>query len=278
MSGFSRVRLRESAKGPSTRRTTNSTPAKSSPNPCFSSASCSTASDWSSIDLVQDVHNFYLILEFCRNGELFQHIVDREKLPENEAKILLLQILDALHYIDNKDIVHRDLKPENLLFDQFGRLKISDFGLSATARNLLSTPCGSPCYESPELLSGRPYDGRTNDLWGVGVILFVMVTGRLPWTKQNQTQLFSQITNGEYRVPPYLSGNCSNLIKRLMTVNPAERITIAHPFLANVPLIQTPMRAGSRMTRKAVERAFARGGTAPRSAKGKRAPIAAGRR
>jgi serine/threonine protein kinase len=183
-------------------------------------------------------------------------------LTEDEAKVYLLQILDALNYIHQKDIIHRDLKPENILFDQFGRLKIGDFGLShfSAIGNLVNTPCGSPCYASPELLSGHPYDGRTNDIWSVGVILFAMVTGQLPWTKRNQIELFNQIRRGEYRIPPFLSGNCSNLIQRLLTVNPSERITLSqalkHPFLANVQLVQTPTGTVRRMSQEVVERAF----------------------
>jgi serine/threonine protein kinase len=216
------------------------------------------------VDLSQDSQNFYLFMEFCSNGELFQYIVDREKLREEEAKTLLLQILVALDYIHTNGIVHRDLKPENILFDQYGRLKIADFGLSRFAKigDLSRTPCGSPCYASPELLSGRPYDGRTNDLWGVGVILFAMVTGQLPWTKRNQTQLFQQIRNGEYTIPPYLSTDCANMIGRLLTVDPAQRITvqqaIQHPFLARVQLLQSPVLAGKQITQELVDRSFGR--------------------
>jgi serine/threonine protein kinase len=196
-------------------------------------------------DFLQDDRNYYLIMEFCPNGELFQYIVDHRRLDESEARTILLQMIDAISYLHSMNVVHRDIKPENILFDQFSRVKISDFGFSSyiPADKLFCTPCGSPCYASPEVLSGHPYDGRTNDVWSCGVILFAMVTGELPWTKKNQTQLFEQIRRGEYTVPGFLSPPCTDLIRRMMTVNFKRRITIpeiiSHPFMAKAQLPKT---------------------------------------
>jgi serine/threonine protein kinase len=137
-------------------------------------------------------------------------------------------------------VTHRDLKPENLLLTQYGHIKISDFGLSRflDSQGLVSTPCGSPCYASPECLSGMPYDGRTNDCWSVGVIFYSMVTGELPWTKRNQKELFGQIRRGEYTIPQELSQPCRNLIRGLMTVSTGLRLTaeaaLRHPFFTGV--------------------------------------------
>jgi serine/threonine protein kinase len=176
-------------------------------------------------------------MEFCPNGELFHYIVTRTRLPEPDAKILLWQLLTGLAYLHANDIVHRDLKPENLLLDSLGKLKISDFGLSHVCPpgTLLQTPCGSPCYASPELLAGQGYDGRSNDLWSCGVVLYTMVSGQLPWNERNQTRLFTQIQKGDYKVPEFISPECTDLIRKLMVVNWRERITIGealqHPFL-----------------------------------------------
>lgn len=189
------------------------------------------------VDLMSDEFNYYIIMEFCPNGELFQYIVDQQRVKESEAAILLSQILLALRYVHQNGIAHRDLKPENLLLDSRNRLKISDFGLSRyIGRNgLVETPCGSPCYASPECLSGEAYDGRTSDVWSCGVILYAMLTGQLPWTKRNQNQLFDQIRSGDYKTPSYLSDNCRNLINGLMNVDPKKRMTIdqalSHPFM-----------------------------------------------
>lgn len=190
-------------------------------------------------DLLKDENNYYVIMEFCPNGELFQYIVDRNHLSEDEAKRLVRQILETLQYIHNTGVSHRDLKPENLLIDQEGRVKFSDFGLSRfiPKNGLVNTPCGSPCYASPECISGKPYNGRTTDVWSVGVILYAMLTGQLPWTKRNQTQLFAQIKRGEYQIPTFLSEDCRNFITGLMTVDINKRLTIEdalkHSWLAD---------------------------------------------
>jgi len=180
------------------------------------------------VDVLKDDVNFYVIMEFCPNGELFQFIVDKGRLQEDEAKHKIKQILETIKYIHSLGITHRDLKPENILLDQYGQMKISDFGLSrfVDSNGLANTPCGSPCYASPECISGKPYNGKTTDIWSCGVILYAMVTGQLPWTKRNQAQLFSQIRKGEYSVPHYVSPECSDLIQQLMTVDFSRRITV----------------------------------------------------
>ena len=192
------------------------------------------------IDLLKDDMNYYIFMEFCPNGELFRYIIDRQRLSEPEAQVIFLEILDALRYLHVVGVAHRDLKPENLLLDPTGHIKISDFGLSRFVGpgGMVSTPCGSPCYASPECLSGDPYDGRNSDIWSLGVILYAMVTGQLPWTKRNQTQLFNQIKKGEYTIPRFLSQNCKNIIKGLLCVDLSQRLTIDetlnHPWMSDV--------------------------------------------
>ena len=192
------------------------------------------------IDVLEDEYFYYVFLEFCPGGELFQHIVDSGRLQEEQAKPIIKQILEAVMYIHQMGVSHRDMKPENLLLDQVGHTKISDFGLSRflDSKGLADTPCGSPCYASPECISGNPYDGRTSDCWSVGVIMYAMVTGQLPWTKRNQTQLFEQIRRGEYVIPNFLSQTCKNFISSLMCVDFKKRLTAAqalqHPFLTGV--------------------------------------------
>lgn len=181
------------------------------------------------IDVFKDENNYYVIMEFCPNGELFQYIVDRKRLREEEAKSFIYQIFDTVDYVHKLNVAHRDLKPENILINQLGHLKISDFGLSNFVNlktSLVNTPCGSPCYASPECLSGKPYNGKTNDIWSCGVILYTMVTGQLPWTKRNQNELFKQIKRGEYKVPDYISDSCKDLINSLMRVDITKRLTL----------------------------------------------------
>ncbi|OHT04497.1 CAMK family protein kinase [Tritrichomonas foetus] len=198
-------------------------------------------------DIYKDKDFFYIVMEFCPGGELFQYIVDRGRLSEEASKPFMIEILESLEYLHNINIVHRDLKPENLLLDQYGHAKISDFGLSRflDKNGLAATPCGSPCYASPECLSGQLYEGKKSDCWSIGVIFFAMLTGQLPWTKRNQNQLFEQIRRGEYTVPTYVSPQCKSLITGLMTVNAKKRLSAAqalsHPFLANAAAKNSPL-------------------------------------
>ncbi|KAK8845860.1 hypothetical protein M9Y10_020786 [Tritrichomonas musculus] len=194
------------------------------------------------IDVQKDLDFYYIFLEYCACGELFQIIYDQKKLLEDQAAVFFKQILIGLQYIHSLNVAHRDLKPENILIDQYQQIKISDFGLSKLfdikSNGLTKTPCGSLCYASPECISGQSYDGKKSDIWSCGVILYTMTTGFLPWTKTSQSELFDQIQNGDYSIPSFLSYSCANLIRRLMTVNVKNRITIEealnHPFLKEV--------------------------------------------
>lgn len=189
-----------------------------------------------------------LVTEYAPNGTL-REIIKLElsglapKGWDDTRKLInIYGIAVGLQYLHENEIIHRDLKPENILIDQYGRIKISDFGLSKLIENkmngLTKTPCGSPCYASPECISGHPYDGKKSDIWSCGVILYAITTGLLPWTKRNQAKMFQQIRHGEYAIPSFVSNTCANLISRLMTVDNKQRITIEealeHPFLKNI--------------------------------------------
>lgn len=192
------------------------------------------------IDLFKDDFNYYIIMEFCPNGELFEYIVQHGKLSERECKPLFIQLVTTLQFIHSMNVCHRDLKPENILIDKFGRLKISDFGLSRFMgpNCIVSTSCGSPCYASPECISGKPYNAKTSDIWSLGVIFYAMSSGLLPWSKRNQAELYQQISNGEYKIPAGLSPVLADLIRRMMTVDLNKRITLQqivdHDFFKDV--------------------------------------------
>ena len=192
------------------------------------------------VDLLKDENNFYVIMEFCPNGDFFEFIIDNQKLPEKIAAYYIRQVLETLKYVHSFGIAHRDLKPENLLLDHENNLKISDFGLSryVNKQGLVDTPCGSPCYASPECLSGQAYDGCKSDIWSCGVILFAALTGKLPWTKRNQQQLFEQIKKGDYKIPDFLSPEAQSFLSGLLTVDCNKRMTIEqalkHPWMKGI--------------------------------------------
>lgn len=216
-------------------------------------------------DLTKDLNNVYVFTEFCPNGELFGRIVDQRFLTEKEAKNYFAQIIYGIQYIHSKKIMHRDLKPENILLDTFGQVKITDFGFARYVPDdiIVKTACGSPCYTSPECLSGQPYDGQKSDMWSCGIILFAMVTGQLPWTKKQQKQLFEQIKNADYKIPTYLTAECQDLIKGLMNKNPEERLTaqqvLEHPWMSDAVKAQISYLEYSPVSLKRIDNFFDKG-------------------
>lgn len=188
-------------------------------------------------DFFSDSTNFYLIVDFCQGGELFNYIVTQQKLNEPIAAVIFKQIVSAIAYCHSYGVAHRDLKPENILITEFPTIKVTDFGLCGyfDEHKLMSTFCGSPCYCAPECLSRVQYDGRLSDIWSLGVILYAMVTGEHPWTVSNTSQMLRQIIQAKYTIPSFLTDECRDLISRLLVAKPTDRIEmkdiIAHPWL-----------------------------------------------
>ena len=179
-------------------------------------------------EILEDPENYYIIMEYCKRGELFDYIVDHERLTQDEASMFFYQLINGVEYIHSKGVAHRDLKPENLLLTKDKTLKIIDFGLSHdfNGTELLKTKCGSPSYASPEILKGKPYDGFKTDVWSCGIILFAMVCGYLPFDGDNNKILFKNIIKCEPEIPEFLDESTQELIKRILTADPERRITI----------------------------------------------------
>ncbi|XP_042060419.1 CBL-interacting serine/threonine-protein kinase 24-like isoform X2 [Salvia splendens] len=137
----------------------------------------------------------YIVLEFVTGGELFDKIVHHGRLSENESRRYFQQLIDVVSHCHSKGVYHRDLKPENLLLDSQGKLKVSDFGLSALPQkgvDILHTTCGTPNYVAPEVLSNRGYDGAAADIWSCGVILYVLMAGYLPFEEIDLPSLYNK--------------------------------------------------------------------------------------
>lgn len=168
-----------------------------------------------------------MVLEYA-GGELFDYIVQHGKMHENEARRFFQQMLCAVEYCHRHKIVHRDLKPENLLLDDNLNVKIADFGLSniMTDGNFLKTSCGSPNYAAPEVIGGKLYAGPEVDVWSCGVILYVLLVGRLPFDHEHIPTLFAKIARGTYVVPAWMGPGAAALIKKMLVVNPVQRATI----------------------------------------------------
>ncbi|KAK0256347.1 hypothetical protein B0A54_10747 [Friedmanniomyces endolithicus] len=177
--------------------------------------------------VITTANEIIMVLEYA-GGELFDYIVQNGKMAEDKARKFFQQIVCAVEYCHRHKIVHRDLKPENLLLDENLNVKIADFGLSniMTDGSFLKTSCGSPNYAAPEVISGKLYAGPEVDVWSCGVILYVLLVGRLPFDDEYIPALFKKIAQGNYVVPSYLSSGAVRLIKRMLQVNPVNRISV----------------------------------------------------
>jgi 5'-AMP-activated protein kinase catalytic alpha subunit len=174
----------------------------------------------------------YMVLEYVNGGELFDKISSKGKLTESHGRKMFQQLIDGVSYCHNKGVFHRDLKLENVLLDAKGNIKITDFNLSALpqhcrADGLLHTTCGSPNYVAPEILANRGYDGAKSDIWSCGVILYVILTGYLPFDDRNLAVLYQKIFKGEVQIPRWLSPGAQNIIKGILDPNPNTRITMS---------------------------------------------------
>jgi len=233
---------------------------------------------------VLEVENtVYLIMEYVPHGELFDYIKSRGRLSEPEAVYLAKQVVSALDYCHRCGIVHRDIKPENVLIDDLNNIKIVDFGLATfylssdysgaesaplpspeeidhkpEADNFkqLQTQCGSPHYAAPEVLLGLGYHGPSADIWSLGVMLYAMVTGSLPFTARTIPQLVQKIVSGVYRFAPFMSRNAKHLIGSMLRVNPRDRITmreiLEHPWFSETEAWIPPAVSGDGKPASAV--------------------------
>ncbi|XP_032962869.1 MAP/microtubule affinity-regulating kinase 3 isoform X8 [Rhinolophus ferrumequinum] len=179
-------------------------------------------------EVIETDKTLYLIMEYASGGEVFDYLVAHGRMKEKEARAKFRQIVSAVQYCHQKRIVHRDLKAENLLLDADMNIKIADFGFSNefTVGGKLDTFCGSPPYAAPELFQGKKYDGPEVDVWSLGVILYTLVSGSLPFDGQNLKELRERVLRGKYRIPFYMSTDCENLLKRFLVLNPIKRGTL----------------------------------------------------
>jgi BR serine/threonine kinase len=185
------------------------------------------------IGVLESRKHIYLVLEYAEKGELFNFLLSKGLLPEQLALDIFRQILLAVESLHHLGICHRDLKLENILLDSYDRVKLADFGFARwVSSNLSSTACGSPHYCAPEVLSCNPYDGRIADVWSLGVILYTLVAGSLPFEDPSVPGLLRKVRQGQFPMPR-VRPDLQDLIARMLIVKPGNRITIpqvkSHP-------------------------------------------------
>ncbi|XP_067827071.1 serine/threonine-protein kinase SIK2-like isoform X2 [Heptranchias perlo] len=189
----------------------------------------------------------YLVTEYAKNGEIFDYLANHGRLSELEARRKFWQILSAVEYCHNRKIVHRDLKAENLLLDSSMNIKIADFGFGNFYKpgEPLATWCGSPPYAAPEVFEGQQYEGPQLDIWSLGVVLYVLVCGALPFDGPTLPILRQRVLEGRFRIPYFMSEDCEHLIRRMLVLDPSKRLTIAqikeHKWMLTEVPVQRPV-------------------------------------
>uniref|UniRef100_A0A1B6H4M6 non-specific serine/threonine protein kinase n=1 Tax=Cuerna arida TaxID=1464854 RepID=A0A1B6H4M6_9HEMI len=189
----------------------------------------------------------YLVTEFASGGEIFDYLVTNGKIPEKEACRVFHQIVSAVSYCHSRNIVHRDLKAENLLLDENMNIKLADFGFSNhfVPGEMLSTWCGSPPYAAPELFEGKRYDGPKADIWSLGVVLYVLVCGALPFDGTTLQCMRNRVMAGKFRIPFFMSADCEHLIRHMLLVDPEKRLSVkqiqAHRWMSQVEHMEEPL-------------------------------------
>ncbi|RKO95438.1 kinase-like protein, partial [Caulochytrium protostelioides] len=172
----------------------------------------------------------WVVMEYAPGGELIDYILAHDHLGEKEARRLFRQIISAMDHCHLANVVHRDLKLENLLLNKQKDLLISDFGLGRTFSSdkddLMRTFCGTPNYAAIELISGIPYIGVKSDIWAMGIILYVMLTGRPPFTGETISALYAKIKALDYVLPRRFSPELCALFSKIFVKDPKERATM----------------------------------------------------
>ncbi|KAK4145353.1 uncharacterized protein C8A04DRAFT_35845 [Dichotomopilus funicola] len=181
------------------------------------------------LDIWENRSEIYMVTEYVEKGDLFEFINWHGPLQEEEAIFYFRQIMTALDYCHSFNICHRDLKPENILLKANGQIKIADFGMAALQQDSthqLRTACGSPHYAAPELLRHQVYKGSAVDIWSMGVILFAMLAGCLPFDEPNMEAMLAKAKKADYKMPPQLTREAKDLIKRILVAQPTHRIVM----------------------------------------------------
>ncbi|KAK0535502.1 Serine/threonine-protein kinase [Tilletia horrida] len=203
-------------------------------------------------EMMIHTHHYYMVFEYVNGGQMLDYIISHGRLRERSARKFARQIGSALEYCHRNSIVHRDLKIENILISGSGNIKIIDFGLSNlfSPHSHLSTFCGSLYFAAPELLQAKVYTGPEVDVWSFGIVLYVLVNGKVPFDDQSMPALHAKIKRGQVEYPAWLSPECKHLLSRMLNTNPAQRATLpevlSHPWMIkgfdNTPDPHIPQR------------------------------------
>eukprot|EP00980_Cylindrotheca_fusiformis_P008851 scaffold1888_cov120-Cylindrotheca_fusiformis.AAC.21 len=177
----------------------------------------------------QSPEKLYLVLDYCPGGELFFHLSRFRRFPERVARFYAAELLLALGHLHKRGIIYRDLKPENVLLDADGHIKLGDFGLAKAgirhACEGATSMCGTPEYMAPEVLAQQGH-GFCVDYWGLGMLVYEMMTGLPPWYTTDRAKLFRRLRSAPLDVPSYFSQSAAACVGALLERNPRRRLGV----------------------------------------------------
>lgn len=195
------------------------------------------------IDFFDEKDCYFLVMELMSGGDLFDRIGKKKSYSEADARDLIVKMLKSVAYCHAAKIAHCDMKPKNLLLmseDNDSYIKLADFGFAARCHEpkSLTKQCGTPFFVSPEVLMRKAYD-QQSDMWSVGCIVFLLLSGNLPFMGRSQKELFRKIVAGKFTFAPedwdHISAEAKDLVKRTLVLDPDERMTamdaLRHPWL-----------------------------------------------
>ncbi|KAK6477077.1 serine/threonine-protein kinase H1-like [Huso huso] len=224
------------------------------------------------IEVFETQERVYMVMELATGGELFDRIIAKGSFTERDATRVLQMVLDGVKYLHTLGITHRDLKPENLLYYHPGsdsKIMITDFGLASTRKKgdecLMKTTCGTPEYIAPEILVRKPYTNAV-DMWALGVISYILLSGTMPFEDDNRTRLYRQILKGKYSYSgepwPSVSNLAKDFVDRVVTVDPNERMTasqaLKHPWIVTMAASSSMKNLHRSISQNLLKRASSR--------------------
>ena len=171
----------------------------------------------------------FFVMEYASNGDLLDYLKKKTILNENDAKFIFIQICSGLKSIHKKNIIHRDIKLDNILLDNNYKCKICDFGVSRVMKKeeYITEQCGTPAYLAPEIIRDLGYKNLKADIWSLGILLYSIVTGNMPFKANSIDSLQKKILKGNFDFgDSQISNDCQDLVKKMLVVDPFKRIDI----------------------------------------------------
>lgn len=182
------------------------------------------------LEVFENKKYVFFVTEYATNGDLLKYAKTHNFVEEHEAKYMFYQIAMGLSYIHQQNIIHRDVKLDNILVDEANRCKICDFGVSRQIdpKEMINEQCGTPAYLAPEIIKDEGYKGFGVDIWSLGVLLFCLLTGHMPFKASTIEELHKKILEGKYEFPenPKLTPEAMDLVSNMLVLDPGHRFTI----------------------------------------------------